>query len=177
MDLLQSIPESFREKGDLNINLSPADHGKALGLRWDTSEDCLSISVPPLQADEPASKRVVCSGIAHTYDIMGWYAPAILPTKLLLQELWSLQLYWDDSLPDKLQHKWKSWATDLPCLAEHSIPRHMGSPTGKVLHKSLHGFSDASSKAYGGVMYLRIVMDDTTILLYLVTAKSRSHGG
>ena len=173
MYLLQSTLGSLREKGDLNINLSPADRGKALGLRWDTSEDCLSISVPPLQADAPASKRVVCSGIARTYDIMGWYAPAILPAKLLLQELWSLQLSWDDPLPDKLQHKWKSWATDLPCLAEHSIPRHMGSPTSKVLHKSLHGFSDASSKAYGGVIYLRIVMEDTTILLYLVTVKSR----
>ena len=107
MDLLQSIPESLREKGDLNINLSPADRGKALGLRWDTSEDCLSISVQSLQADAPASKRVVCSGIARTYDIMGWYAPAILPAKLLLQELWSLQLSWDDPLPDKLQQSGK----------------------------------------------------------------------
>ena len=54
MDLLQTIPDSLREKGDLNINLFSADHGKALKLRWDTSEDCLSISVPPLQADTPA---------------------------------------------------------------------------------------------------------------------------
>ena len=79
------LPEELREKTDLNINFSPTEHGKALGLRWNTLKDTLSVSVPPLQPPSLATKRVVCSAIAKTFDVTGWYAPAVLPAKLLLQ--------------------------------------------------------------------------------------------
>ena len=49
----------------------------------------------------------------------------------------------------------------------------MRSSTTKVVHRALHGFSDASSKTYGGVVYLRVILDDTMVLTFLVAAKSR----
>ena len=133
----------------------------------------LAISIPPIQACPTATRRAVCSLIACTFDVMGWYSPALMPAKLLLQELWTLKLAWDNPLPDDLQSRWRNWASELPLLAEHSVQRHMGSSTTKVVHRALHGFSDASSKAYGGVVYLRVILEDTTVLTFLVAAKSR----
>ncbi len=173
MDLLQTIPDSLKEQGSLDICLSPAEHGKALGLRWNSVDDTLSVSVPTLPLDSLATKRSVCSAIARTFDVMGWYTPAILPAKLLLQELWNYQLAWDDPLPDDLQHRWRCWAADLDRLNQHTIPRYTGCSTEKIRHRSLHGFSDASSKAYGCVIYLRIVLENTKTLAFLITAKSK----
>ncbi len=173
MDLLQTIPDSLKEQGSLDICLSPAEHGKALGLRWNSVDDTLSVSVSTLPLDSLATKRSVCSAIARTFDVMGWYTPAILPAKLLLQELWNYQLAWDDPLPDDLQHRWRCWAADLDRLNQHTIPHYTGCSTEKIRHRSLHGFSDASSKAYGCVIYLRIVLENTKTLTFLITAKSK----
>ena len=42
-ELLATIPEELRETSNLDITLSPTEHGKALGLRWDTSLDVLYV--------------------------------------------------------------------------------------------------------------------------------------
>ena len=146
MGLLHTIPDSLKEQGNLDTCLSPAEHGMALGLRWNSTEDTLSVSVPTLPLDTPPTKRSVCSAIARTFDVMGWYTPAILPAKLLLQELWNHQLSWDDPLPADLQHQWRSWASDISHLNQHTIPRYTGCSSENIRHRSLHGFSDASSK-------------------------------
>ena len=172
-ELLATVPEELREKTDLNINFSPAEHGKALGLRWNTLKDTLSVSVPPLQPPSLATKRTVCSAIAKTFDVMGWYAPAVLLAKLLLQDLWRLELSWDQELPGYLQLRWRKWAEDLHLISDHTLPRYMGSLNLKARDCTLHGFADASSKAYGGVVYLRTVYHDCSIQVSLVTAKSR----
>ena len=122
-ELLATVPEELREKTDLNINFSPAEHGKALGLWWNTLKDKLSVSVPPLQPPSLATERAVCSAIAKTFDVMGWYAPAMLPAKLLLQDLWRLELSWDQELPDYLQLRWRKWAEDLHLISDHTLPR------------------------------------------------------
>ena len=103
---------------------------------------------------------------------MGWYVPAVLPAKLLLQDLWRLELSWDQELPDYLQLRWRKWAEDLHLISDHTLPRYMGSLNLKVRDRTLHGFADASSKAYGGVVYLRTVYHDCSILSY-----SKEQGG
>jgi len=172
MDFLQTIPDSLKEQGSLDICLSPAEHGKALGLRWNSVEDTLSVSIPTLPLDKPPTKRSVCSAIARTFDVMGWYTTAILPAKLLLQDLWIHQLALEDSLPDDLQRQWRSWTSNISYLNPHTIPHCTDCFTEKIRHRSLHGFSDASSKAYECVIYVRIVLESTRTLTFLITAKS-----
>ena len=91
-NLLQTIPEELKGKSILDVSLSPVDQEKALGLRWDTGKDVLAIFIPPIQACPTATKRAVCSLITRTFDVLGWYSPALMPAKLLLQELWTLKL-------------------------------------------------------------------------------------
>ena len=122
--VLASVLEKLRVQTDLNINFSPAEYGKALGHRWNSTKDTLSASVAPLRPPSLATKRAVCSAIAKTYDVMGWYAPAVLPAKLLLQNLWRLELSWDDELPDHFQQKWKAWAEQLHLLSSHTLARY-----------------------------------------------------
>ena len=43
----------------------------------------------------------------------------------------------------------------------------------QIQSQSLHGFSDASSVAYGGVVYLRSVTLYTTVTICLLTTKSK----
>ena len=101
-ELLESIPKELRETSNLDISLSPAEQGKALGLHWDTIQDCLYISTHNIDSKLLATKRRVSSAIAKTFDVMGWCATAVLPGKLLFQEVWTLDLAWHDPLPDTL---------------------------------------------------------------------------
>ena len=162
-ELLATIPEELRETSNLDIALSPTEHGKALGLRWDTSSNVLYVCTFEFSSDLLATTRSVSSIIAKTFDLMGWYALAVLPPILILQELWTLHLSWDKTLPETLQQHWKWWLSELPPINRHPVSRHIGKSLRQVLHQSIHGFCDASSKAYGGVMYLRTVFEDTTV--------------
>ncbi len=69
--------------------------------------------------------------------------------------------------------KWKVWIKNLPIITSYSIPRHMIQNDCQILFTSLHGFADASSKAYGVAIYYRLVHGDGSTTISLVTAKSR----
>ena len=49
----------------------------------------------------------------------------------------------------------------------------MSPPSAVICSQTLHGYCDASCKAYSGVVYIRTVLKDTTIQIYLLTSKSK----
>ena len=61
---------------------------------------------------------------------------------------------------------------DLERLTQHPIPREL-LRSNKTFCLQLHGFSDASTKAYGAVVYVRVVYRDSTVSSNIVIAKSR----
>ncbi len=93
--------------------------------------------------------------------------------KIMLQKLWELKISWDDRVPDELTKQWMNWRTELPVLTNHPLSRCYFSSDQPIHSLQLHGFSDASEVAYGGVIYLRTVYQDTTTEVALVMAKSR----
>ena len=171
--LLETIPEDLREMSDLQITTAPQECQKALGLHWSTSSDSLHVTTPDVDTERAASKRYVASTVAKIFDVLGWFSPATLAAKILLQETWTLKLGWDDLLPEGLQTRWKAWAKDLPAITAHPVRRHLGAVDKEVVTRQLHGFSDASTLAYGGVVYLRTLYNDTTISVDLIASKSR----
>ena len=60
---------------------------------------------------------------------------------------------------------------ELKFLSEVRIPRC--NFQGKAIEIQIHGFSDASNRAYAAVLYLRSVYTDGRILVRIVASKSK----
>ena len=172
-ELLQRIPEDLRETCPLSLP-TPCHAPKALGVHWDVDSDTLHISTPSIDLPQGSiTKRTIASGMAGVFDVLGLFAPAIIPARILLQDLWRLPLSWDDEVPEDCQTKWKLWLENLPAITNYSIPRRLSTSDSPVLFQALHGFSDASSVAYGAAIYLRRVHSDNVTSVTLVVAKAR----
>ena len=68
---------------------------------------------------------------------------------------------------------WEAWASESSSLSRYPISRRYTDSSSPVVEQQPHVFSDASSKGFGGVVYLRQFHKDTTISISLVTAKTR----
>ncbi|XP_024872274.1 uncharacterized protein LOC112454878, partial [Temnothorax curvispinosus] len=90
----------------------------------------------------------------------------------MLQQLWAARCSWDEPIPVELLEMWRYYHRQLPEIENVSIPRWTQSGH-HSLHQELHGFSDASTKAYAAVVYLRVIAVDGTITVTLLAAKSK----
>ena len=144
---------------------------KALGLRWDSVKDTMSVDVDT-QAVVEDTKRGLLSDISRTFDVLGWINPVILPMKLLMQELWHPEIKWDDPMPEDLKVRHRVWREELSELAELELPRSYFAQEAAE-DVCIHGFSDASDRAYGAVMYIRATYRDHPPTVQLVLAKSK----
>ena len=68
---------------------------------------------------------------------------------------------------------WLQWRSELKCLSERHIPRCYFPKEAYIVAVDLHGFSDASERAYAGVVYLRMMDSDGRIHISLVTSKTK----
>ncbi len=175
-DLLSTLPDDLREQAeDDTVNIAPPHEAhKALGIHWDTQSDCLFVAVPPSpDPSKPVTKRVIASGTAGVFDILGLLCPTIIQARILFQETWKLKLSWDKPVPDHVRDRWTDWIQDLPLLNRHPIPRRLAKSDSPAVSTQLHGFSDASTVAYGASIYLRSVHQDSSTCIILVLAKAR----
>ena len=102
------------------------------------------------------TKRALISDIAKIFDVLGWYSPTTVKANILLQLLWSQKIGWDDPVPDTILQEWLRWRNELHLLSNHHIPRCYYPKEVVIASMQIHGFSDASERAYSGVVYLRI---------------------
>ena len=81
------------------------------------------------------------------------------------------KLSWDDELPEELLAHWTRLLKGLQDFKLIEIPRSLSN--GADIHScSLHGFCDASSKAYAAVIYL-VVETEIGNLTKLLCSKTR----
>ncbi|XP_068143648.1 uncharacterized protein [Drosophila tropicalis] len=142
---------------------------KVLGLHWRPGEDVLTYNVS-LSEHMTCTKRQVLSDTARIFDPLGILAPVVINFKILLQELWLLNLHWDSELPTKQAHLWQTFRKDIFTLRNLKIPRFVDNQPDDI---ELHGFSDASLKAYSAVIYNRVTHLDGSIGVALIAAKTR----
>lgn len=88
-----------------------------------------------------------------------------------MQELWLQQLDWDDPVPEKLTFQWLKYRKELSSLERIEIPRWI-KVTSVSSEIQLHGFSDASERAYAAVVYIRVILNEA-VHVQLLTAKSK----
>ncbi|XP_015437418.1 PREDICTED: uncharacterized protein LOC107192626 [Dufourea novaeangliae] len=130
---------------------------KTLGISWDTHNDDVVYRVDP-NFDTRVTKRTILSTISKIFDPLGLLAPVIITAKILIQKLWRLELNWDESLPNDLHTEWTTFMQDFLTLDKVSFPRNVSQRA--VVRNELHGFCDASERAYGACIYLRTI-DET----------------
>ena len=77
----------------------PEIYTKALGIEWSMSADCFSLTTSDLSPIDAITKRSLVSDIAKTFDVLGWFAPAIIKAKMLFQQILEPKVDWDEKYP------------------------------------------------------------------------------
>ena len=76
---------------------------KILGLKWTLNVDSLHIAVDKLLEYiinlVVLTKRAACSLAPRLFDPLGFLEPFLIRAKIMMQELWTLKLGWDDVIP------------------------------------------------------------------------------
>ncbi|XP_071092701.1 uncharacterized protein [Haliotis cracherodii] len=192
-NLLKSIPTDDHSKElqsrDLDYDDVPIE--RALGMRWYVNSDMFGFSVE--LPDKPVTRRGILSTVSSFYDPLGMVFSVILPAKKILQDLCTDQsLDWDDDIPSAPACEWKKWLSELDLMKTLNIPWCVKPfDFGEVTSAQLHVFSDASTRGYGCVVYLRLcdksenihvafLMDNvsyytysTTVIHYINSEKKR----
>lgn len=152
--VLSTIPVIDRQcKYPLELN--ETEQITTLGINWDPMEDTLSFRINiENNSIEQITKRQLLSQAGQLFDPIGWLEPVTITPKLMMQQLWLLKLDWDDPIPESMNRNWATYRSKLKQLAQLKIHRW----TGVTINKSyqLHGFADASTRAYAAVVYLRV---------------------
>ncbi len=170
-DFMDHTPPCLREVEATPLRLQ--DSTKTLGVHWDVHTDQLHVAVPTILNNTSPTKRYIASISASVFDVLGFFSPFTIRSRILLQECWKRNLQWDKPLPSDLLPQWKDWVEDLSLVKSHPLPRRYCDTLTKSSSKSLHGFADASTAAYGAVVYLRAVQVDGSSQVSLVTSKAR----
>ncbi|XP_062542491.1 uncharacterized protein LOC134210458 [Armigeres subalbatus] len=100
----------------------------------------------------------------------GYLGPVTTTAKLLMQDLWRLKLNWDDELPNEQNELWTTFREQLPLV--NALRKKRCVITSEATTLELHGFSDASQRAYGAVLYTRCISPNGTVSVELVCSKS-----
>jgi len=166
-------PSILLESDDISLEsiLPIGEEVKTLGLLWNPQEDALQYRVEDSDVPIRVSKRVILSTISQIFDPLGLVGPIVIKAKILLQQLWKIQVHWDESLPLDLHTAWIKYVQQLPQLSTISIPRHvMQACSGQI---ELHGFCDASEAAYGACLYIKHYQRGRKPTVRLLCAKSK----
>ncbi|CAG7829316.1 unnamed protein product, partial [Allacma fusca] len=165
---LQQLPDHLRESQQ-PLTLGQDDSIKTLGLLWNPASDEFSFTNQPPKSAK-VTKRTVLSEIARIFDPLGFLTPVTIRAKILMQRLWTMELGWDNVLPTPLLDEWHSLQKEISSLETIRIPRWISQTDNSLMQ--LHGFSDASTKAYAAVVYLRTISPQG-IVVRLITSKTR----
>ena len=64
------------------------DLSKVLRLEWSLKQDSFRLTMSDMPSVAILTKRSLIFDIAQIFDVLGWFSPAIIHLKILLQRLW-----------------------------------------------------------------------------------------
>ena len=159
-----SVPEIDRQWAGAD---APA-FVKVLGTKWQVHADELGVQFDGLET-EFLTKRAVLKQIGSLYDPLGIAGPVACAFKLFLQQLTVENKDWDSPVPDHLAKEFNKLKSYLPFTERMQVPRCIVT---NVDEFALATFCDASTKAYGAVVYTVNLKTRETVL---VASRSRLH--
>ncbi|XP_017490770.1 PREDICTED: uncharacterized protein LOC108378971 isoform X1 [Rhagoletis zephyria] len=167
--ILQGIPKAHLLSENF-LEFEDTSSVKALGIRWNAHSDQFYFIAKPIEDNVNPTKRAILSAIAKLFDPLGWLAPMIIVAKILMQSIWLEGTDWDETVSPTTLDRWQNFTRNYQEINNIRIPRWVSfSPTEKV---EIHGFCDASEKAYAAAVYLRVEKEDK-VLVNLLLAKTR----
>lgn len=148
-----------------NFDFKQVESTKTLGLGWNPRKDkFLFQSKITHSATSDMTKREFLSEISKLYDPLGWISPLTIKLKILFQDVWKTKIQWDEPIPTEIKKEWDKIKNDIIIINEIEIPRWLQTRQYDTIE--LHGFSDASTKAYACVIYCKIKRDqDSSVVL------------
>ena len=135
-EVIKSILESDRTEGvkEIDLDLDKLPLERTLGVQWCVESDSFEWNI--VLQDKPCARRGILSTVS---------SPLMLQGKAILQELYGLNLEWDEPVPEEAKMKWERWRMELMKLQSIKIPRcYKPNHFGQVIRAELHYFSDAS---------------------------------
>ncbi|XP_072392412.1 uncharacterized protein [Diabrotica undecimpunctata] len=153
------------------LNIGESESFKTLGIQWSSKQDILRYKICSIKHENHITKRQILSTISQIYDPLGILSPVIIISKIIIQQLWSLKLPWDEPVPETIFIKWFQFYNQLPILNQLKIPRLAVGRTHKLL--DLHCFCDASLQAYASCIYIRSVDAKGIYQTHLLCSKAK----
>ena len=98
------------------------------------------------------TKRTFLKKIATLFDSIGFLAPFTIRAKILMQEMLTSGLDWDENLTEPLTKSACAWFDKLENLRLVQVPRCFLKNGMLACATSLHTFVDLSEDAYGAVV-------------------------
>ncbi|XP_011684293.1 PREDICTED: uncharacterized protein LOC105447785 [Wasmannia auropunctata] len=149
-DLLSRVPADYQQLHGLR-EWEPNEGHSTLGVQWQPRDDVFAFRVRP-HNDGDITKRVVLSETARLFD--------------------GMRVDWDQPLRAEDARAWHLLRKELPLLENVRVPRwlHTGDGNARV---EIHGFADASERAFAAVTYLRVINEDGGCHVSLLQAKTR----
>ncbi|XP_076383739.1 uncharacterized protein LOC143260985 [Megalopta genalis] len=123
---------------------------KTLGVFWNPSSDSVTYAVNSF-SETRLTKRLVLSQIAQLFDPLGLLV--IIRAKIIMQDIWKSKVTWDQPIPQDIAEVWLETRNELAQLDNFSCPRRVMLETSREIQ--LHGYCDASERAYGACIYIR----------------------
>ena len=138
--------------------LDMKDEHKVLGLNWNCVTDEFIFKFEALlrlSEDLEPTRRNLLKVTSSFFDPLGVLSPILVEMKILFQSLCQDKFEWDAPLPESAQKQWNRWLQDLREVQQVLVPRcvYAGLEEG-VTSYVIHGFGDASEKAYCAAVYL-----------------------
>lgn len=162
------------EKDQKDVHEINDSFTKILGMYWNAETDSFhfKINLDEDKRTAPVTKRDILSDIARIFDPLGLVGPVVIRAKLMLQVLWQAQLNWCEPVSDNIKCEWNEYKMNLLKLNDVGIPRQI-TMKNEICDMQIHGFADASEKAYGCCLYLRCSDNTGNHCSNLICAKSK----
>ena len=149
---------------------------KILGEIWNRVDDKIVFkfdALIKLCENMKLTKRNLLKIIAKFFDPLGMLSPLTVGMKVMFQEVCQSKLDWDEPLSEAFQERWRKWLSSLKEARSVNLTRCIYDGIGeKVVSYELHGFGDASERAYGAMVYL-VCVTNSGRFVRLMASKTR----